>query len=278
MFDRSVTREVFEGLGTAGEVVFYLLTLLVTIVFFVGLGLKVRKYLRGRAEDRFRPPADFVQNALRGLISAATGVTVAKRDRFAGVFHLAVMWGFVVLFIGTAILTVDTDIVGIFAPQYHFFYGPFYIVYSLVLDLLGLVMIVGLVALAVRRARFRKPALDYGRVDLGAATTSRKGFAVGDGVFLGWLLLLGIGGFLLEALRIVAHGFPWFEVWSPVGWVLAGLFSALGLGTGAAGSLHLVVWWGHALMALAFVAYIPFAKAIHMLSAGANLEIGRAHV
>ncbi|KRT63147.1 MAG: hypothetical protein XU10_C0014G0004 [Chloroflexi bacterium CSP1-4] len=273
MFDRSVTREVFEGLGTAGEVVFYLLTLLVTIVFFVGLGLKVRKYLRGRAEDRFRPPADFVQNALRGLISAATGATVAKRDRFAGVFHLAVMWGFVVLFIGTAILTIETDIVGIFAPQYRFFHGTFYIVYSVILDVLGLVMIVGLVALAVRRARFRKPALDYGRVDLEGATTNRGGFAVGDSVFLGWLLLLGIGGFLVEALRIVAHDFPWFEVWSPVGWVLAGLFSTLGLGAEVAGSLHLVFWWGHALMALAFVAYIPFAKAIHMLTAGANLAL-----
>src|SRR3990172_4566028 len=215
MFDRSVTREVFEGLETAGEVVFYLLTLLVTVIFFVGLGLKVRKYLRGRAEDRFRPPADFVRNAIRGLVSAATGVTVAKRDRYTGVFHLAVMWGFVVLFIGTAILTIETDIVGIFAPQYRFFHGTFYIVYSVILDVLGLVMIVGLVALA----------------------------------------------------------FPWFEVWSPVGWVLAGLFSTLGLGAEVAGSLHLVFWWGHALMALAFVAYIPFAKAIHMLTAGANLAL-----
>src|SRR3972149_4594489 len=166
MFDRSVTREVFEGLGTAGEVVFYLLTLLVTVIFFGGLGLKGPKYLRGRAEDRFRPPADFVRNAIRGLVSAATGVTVAKRDRYTGVFHLAVMWGFVVLFIGTAILTIETDIVGIFAPQYRFFYGTFYIVYSVILDVLGLVMIVGLVALAVRRARFRHAAPDYGRVGL----------------------------------------------------------------------------------------------------------------
>src|SRR3990172_8998972 len=96
----------------------------------------------------------------------------ATRDRFAGVFHLAVMWGFVVLFIGTAILTIETDIVGIFAPQYRFFHGTFYIVYSVILDVLGLVMIVGLGALAVRRARFRKPALDYGRVDLEGSTRS----------------------------------------------------------------------------------------------------------
>ena len=270
MFDRSITREVFEGLGPAGEAIFYLLALAVTIVFFVGLGLKVRKYLRGRGGNRFRPPADFVRNAAGGLAATAAGLTVAKRDRYAGIFHAAVMWGFVVLFIGTAILTVDTDIFGILAPQYQFFHGAFYLGYSLVLDVLGLAMIVGLVALAIRRARFRPLALDYRRVDLEGATTDRRGFERGDAVFLGWLLVLGIGGFVVEGLRIVAHGFPDFEVWSPVGWMLAGLFSALGLSAATAGSLHLVSWWGHAVTALAFIAYIPFSKAIHMLSAGAN--------
>ena len=49
MFDRSVTREVFEGLSFEGELLFYLLTAIVTVVFFAGLGIKLRKYLRGRA-------------------------------------------------------------------------------------------------------------------------------------------------------------------------------------------------------------------------------------
>jgi Fe-S oxidoreductase len=211
-----------------------------------------------------------VRNAAGGLAATAAGLTVAKRDRYAGIFHAAVMWGFIVLFIGTAILTVDTDIFGILAPQYQFFHGAFYLGYSLILDVLGLVMIVGLVALGVRRVRVRPPALDYGRVDLEGATTDRRGFERGDAVFLGWLLVLGVGGFVVEGLRIVAHGFPAFEVWSPVGWALAGLFSALGLSAATAGSMHLVSWWGHAVTALAFVAYIPFSKAIHMLSAGAN--------
>jgi Fe-S oxidoreductase len=273
MFDRTVTREVFEGLGPAGEIVFYLLTVVVTIAFFVGLGLKIRKYLRGRAEDRFRPLQTFVERALRGLLATASNVTVAKRDRTAGLFHAMVMWGFVVLFIGTAILTIDTDIVGVFAPQYHFFWGPFYVGYSLVLDLLGAAMLLGIAVLAVRRARARTPASDYRRVDLGAATTQRRAYRAGDWVFLGWLFTLGVSGFLLEGLRILAHDFPWFEVWSPVGWTLAKLMSAIGVTAAGAASVHLALWWGHALMALGFVAYIPFAKAMHMLSDPVNLML-----
>ena len=134
MLDRSVTREVFEGLGPTGEAVFYILTAIATAIFVAGLVLKLRKYLRGRGEDRFGSLSSFLRLASAGVMATATSRTVGKRDRYAGVFHAAIMWGFIVLFIGTAILTVDTDIIGIFAPEYHFFWGPFYIVYSLVLD------------------------------------------------------------------------------------------------------------------------------------------------
>jgi Fe-S oxidoreductase len=273
MFDRTITREVFEGLSANGEAVFYLLALLVTLIFLAGVGYRVAKYLRGRREDRFHPLAAFTRNAVRGIFAAASSETIRKRDAYAGLFHAFIMWGFIVLFIGTAILTVDTDVVGILAPQFHFFYGGFYIVYSFILDILGLAMLVGVAAMAWRRFHAHKPQLDYRRVDLGEATTDRRGFAFGDWTFLGWLALLGVTGFALESVRIVAHDFPWFEVYSPVGYAGAAALSALGLSATAAGAVHPWLWWGHAIIALAFIAYIPFAKAIHMLTSGADLAL-----
>lgn len=273
MFDRSVTREVFEGLGPTGEALFYVLAAITTVVFFVGLGLRVRKYLRGRGEDRFGTWSGFLRRAVDGVATAATSRSVAKRDPYAGIFHASVMWGFIVLFIGTAILTIDTDILGVFAPEYQFFWGWFYLGYSLVLDILGLAMIVGLGAMAWRRLRFHKPELDYGRVDIAPATTDRSGFAAGDWIFLGWLLILGVTGFVIEGVRIVASAFPWFEVFSPVGMILARLFDALGLSATAAAGLHLGLWWFHAIVALGFVAYLPYAKAIHTLADGLNLAL-----
>jgi len=273
MLDRSVTRAVFEGLPPEGEILFYVLSLIATTIFLVGLSLRLRKYLRGRREDRVGSLSAFLSRAIRGFRSTATNETVRKRDPYAGIFHAAIMWGFIVLFIGTVILTIDTDIVGIIAPQDRFFWGTFYIVYSFILDVLGLGMIVGLAAMAWRRLRFHKPQLDYARVDLGQATTDRRPYAVGDWVFLGWLALLGVSGFVVEALRIVAHQFPWFEVFSPVGYTLASGFAMVGLGVPGAAGLHLWWWWFHALAALGFVAYIPYAKAIHMLADGANLAL-----
>jgi nitrate reductase gamma subunit len=271
MFDRSVTRVVFEGLGPTGEAIFYVLAAIATAIFLVGIGLKLRKYLRGRAEDRFGSASGFLRLATAGLVATATNRTVRKRDAYAGLAHAAIMWGFIVLFIGTVILTIDTDIVGIFAPDYHFFWGPFYLVYSFVLDVLGLAMVVGLGAMAWRRLRSHKPQLDYRRLDIAPATSDRSGFVAGDWIFVGWLLVLGVTGFVVEAVRIVASGYPWFEVFSPVGMIVARVLGAAGMSASGAADVHLALWWSHAIIALAFVAYIPYAKAIHILADGANL-------
>ena len=272
--DATVTREVFEGIGSSGETVFYLLTLIATATFFVGLALRARKYLRGRAENRYGSLPAFVGGLIRGVLAAASNETVRRRDTVGGILHASIMWGFIVLFVGTAILTIEVDIIRPYLPGFSFFHGPFYVGYSFVLDILGLAMLVGLGGMALRRARGRRRQLDYRRVDLPEGTTSdRRPYAVGDWLFLGWLFVLGVSGFLIEAVRIVAHDFPWFEIASPVGWTIAHGLAALGLGAGAAAAVHTVLWWSHAGLALVFVAYFPFAKSIHALTDGLNLAL-----
>jgi Fe-S oxidoreductase len=273
MIDQSVSRAVFESISLEEEIVFYLLAALSILIFVTGMGLRMRKYLRGRREDRVGPLGDLLPRALLGVRTVATNETVRRRDLYAGVFHAAIMWGFIALFIGTVILTIDTDIVGALAPGLRFFWGHFYIAYSFVLDVMGAALLVGVAAMAWRRARFRKPELAYTRVDLGDAKSDRRGFVAGDWMFLGWLAMLGLGGFLVEAVRIVAHGFPWFEVSSPVGYSLGATLSAAGLTAEGAAVMHPAVWWFHAIGALAFISYIPFSKAVHMFTDGANLVL-----
>jgi Fe-S oxidoreductase/nitrate reductase gamma subunit len=270
--DRSVTREIFEGIAPAGEILFYVLAGLVSLIFLVGIGVKLRKYASGRRQDVIGSPLGFARRVTSSVASTALNRTVAKRDPYAGVFHAAVMWGFIVLFIGTVILTIEADIVGLLAPQLSFFWGTFYIVYSLILDVLGLAMLVGIAALAWRRRR-RPPQLDYTRVDIAPATTDRSGFRTGDWIFLGWLWTIGVTGFVLEGARILAHDFPWFEAFSPVGWAIGSIFGAVGVSAAGAESIRYVMWWGHALISLAFVAYFPFSKAIHTLADPVNLAL-----
>jgi Fe-S oxidoreductase len=267
-----VTRQLFEGISSQGETLFYIGSALASLVFFVGIGIRLRKYALGRRQDVIGSPLRFAQRAARSTIDTALNRTVAKRDPYAGVFHAAIMWGFIVLFIGTAILTIESDFVRPLAPQFSFYWGTFYVVYSLVLDVLGLGMLVGIAAMAIRRLR-RPPQLDYSRVDIAPARTDRGGFRTGDWIFLGWLTVLGVSGFILEGARILAHGYPWFEAFSPIGWTVAHLFGALGMSAASAEAVRYAMWWSHAAIALVFVGYFPFSKAIHTLADPVNLAL-----
>ena len=119
--------------------------------------------------------------------------------------------------------------------------------------------------------RARRPArLDYTRVDGVASRYARWRYQVGDWVFVGSLLFLGVTGFLLEALRI-AETDPSFEKWSPVGWVVGQGLIAIGVDGETASAAHFRDWWVHGIAALTFVAAIPFTKAVHMMSAPASV-------
>ncbi len=93
----------------------------------------------------------------------------------------------------------------------------------------------------------------------------------GDWLFAGGLGLILLTGLLVEGARIRAANFPPFELWSPAGWVIGRFFEVVGMTAPVAFTLHTVLWWVHALLALAFVAYLPYSKSMHMLADGVNL-------
>ena len=66
-----------------------------------------------------------------------------QRDPAAGLGHLLIFYGFIVLFAGTAILAFQDDFAGPIL-DFHFFEGWFYLGYSLFLDVFGVALIVGL--------------------------------------------------------------------------------------------------------------------------------------
>src|SRR3970282_2048549 len=138
------SREVFAGLGLGWELVFYVLSVLALLVFCWGVYVRLRKYRRGRAVNRFdRLPARIVHAAQL----VARNATLTRTDLYAGLGHLAIMWGFIVLFLGTAILTIDYDLVRPLHPAWRFWKGDFYLWYSLLLDLFGVALLVGLILL-----------------------------------------------------------------------------------------------------------------------------------
>ena len=260
-------RPIFEFFTPAMEVLFYSLAVISTAVFVLGVFLKVRKYRRGKPDMRFDHLPSRIGRAVRLI---APNATVAKRDRYAGAMHFMLMWGFITLFLGTVILALDYDVIRPINPNWQFYRGDFYSTYKLVLDTMGSVFLIGLLAMMLRRFSFHLPQLNYKRVDRPAGTYDRRPYKVGDAIFVGWLVLIGLTGYLVEASRI-AHDQPVSMVWSPVGSLISRVYLWLGLTPPQLVISHTVLWWTHVSLALGFVAYIPFSKAVHILADSVNL-------
>lgn len=268
--ENEVTREVFKNFTPLMKAAFYAFATGALLLFFRGMYLKVAKYRRGRAAGRFDRLGARLGRAV--LAAAGPGNRVVRNDAYAGAAHTFILWGFAFEFLGTAILTVEHD----FARPlgWAFFHGTFYKVYSLTLDLMAVILLAGLVMMVLRRAIFKPARLDYGRADGRPVEGERRSWTLQDWVLLIILLLLTVGGLVIEGLRILADHRPAFEqVWSPVGWRVADLLGGLGVTPELALRLHKNSWWFHAVLALAFIANFPYSKSRHMLLALVNLAL-----
>jgi Fe-S oxidoreductase/nitrate reductase gamma subunit len=263
------TRTTFEGLAQWEVAVWYVLVVISTAVLVWGAARLMLKYRLGRR----RPLGlDHLPRRLaRGLASVFSHDKLVRRQPLAGTGHMLIFYGFLVLFIGTVILALQDDFA---RPLFHFEFwrGSFYLTYSLFLDLFGAALIVGLTVMAITRGLLKPPRLDYRRPVGEPGTYDRTGYVIGDWVFVAALAFLAVSGFLLEALRIAEKN-PAFEVWSPVGWALAQALRGFGVSGDVAANAHHVVWWVHGVVALSFVASIPFTKAVHIIASAANLVL-----
>jgi Fe-S oxidoreductase/cytochrome b561 len=265
----TATRETFANLPTWAIAFWYFLIAVSICVFAYGAWRLVRKYRAGRGSALPERPAQRVARTARIVF---THSWIRRRDPLSGFAHLFVFYGFLVLFVGTAILAVQDDIAG--PAGFDFFEGWFYKGYSLFLDVFGALLVVGVAIFAVKRGVLRPFRLSYWRPDRapGEPGFDRSRYVLGDWLFLGLLFFLALTGFLLEAFRI-AETDPSFETWSPVGWIVGQGFVDIGFDGGAAQMAHRVNWWVHGVVALAFTAAIPYTKAVHMLAGPAGVAL-----
>jgi Fe-S oxidoreductase len=266
-------REVFRNLSGAEVALFYVLAAATIGVFCRGAWQRLAKYRRGRPAVRLGAAWSRWR---AGLGTIAGHATLRRRHRWVGLAHLGIFWGFLALFVGTLIIMVDYDMLRLVNPGWRFWRGTFYIWYSVSLDITGVLFIAGLAVMMLRRWSGHPSELDYARPDRPASAYDRRGYVRDDALFLWLLLAIGVTGFLVEALRIAADRPPW-EPWSLVGWQLANALDGLGLEPASASLGHRWTWWLHAVVAFAFIAYIPYSKAIHMLTDAANLLLRDEH-
>ena len=269
----NITRILFENFQPHAIQLFYALGYAAIAVFIYGTYTQVRKYRRGQPDGSW---GELIHRFIDMLKTIATHRTLMRRDKNAGRAHALIFFSFVLLFIGTSIITLEYDIIG---PLFniHYWNGSFYLWFSLVLDLAGLGLIVGMLYMMYRRKWMKLPKLDYKRLDRqpGDADYDRSQYRREDWTFLWALILIGITGFVLEAARLVwlsDRPEVWdYRLWSPVGAILAYMMQAIGFTAEGASALRSGLWWFHGLLALTFIAFIPYTKIKHIFTASASL-------
>src|SRR5947207_3827111 len=243
-------RDTFWNVPGWAQVVLYIGGAVAIAIFAYGVWQRVQLWRAGLPEDRF----DRIPDRLKLVAKHALGQARVLSQAYPGVMHATMFWGFLALFMGTVLATVDYDItLPLFGVK--LLQGSFYLVYETVLDLFGLFFVVGL-GLAVYRRFVVRPA----RID----PTAR--FA---NVLL-LLFLINLSGFVMEASRLAVVQPPWAR-WSPVGWALGQVLLAVGFGEGALRATHLSVWLFHAVLSLAFIALIPYSYMAHLVTTPLNV-------
>ncbi|NWF55053.1 MAG: (Fe-S)-binding protein [Syntrophaceae bacterium] len=217
-----------------------LLLFIVAGVFAYGLYRRYRLWMLGKPERRTDQPKE----RLKSLWAYVMGHKRMLRDGYPGSMHLFIFYGFLVPFVVVVITQATFSLPrGLANPL------------SLLFDLVGTLGIVGLIMAAYRRYAQKPENLTYD-------THWSNAVAL--------LLLLGIFGlgFCVEGLRI-ARTQPDWVAWSPVGWLFSQVFS--GLSDANQILLHRLFWRLHLFLALAFIAFIPYSRMLHIVTGPANV-------
>jgi Fe-S oxidoreductase len=243
-------RDTFWNVPTWAQIALYVGGLVAIAIFAYGVWQHVRLWRAGGPEHRFDRIPDRTKLVAKHVLGQARTLSQA----YPGVMHATMFWGFLALFMGTVLATIDWDIT---LPLFGWklLKGTFYLFYEVVLDLFGLFFVIGL-GMAVYRRFVARPA----RID----PTAR--FA---GV-LTLLFVINVTGFVMEACRLAVVQPDWAP-WSPVGWALGQGMLVLGMSEGTLRGIHFGVWLFHAVISLGFVAIVPSSYFVHLVTTPLNV-------
>jgi Fe-S oxidoreductase/nitrate reductase gamma subunit len=208
----------------------------------------------GAAEPRM----DRIGDRLRALFVDGLGQLRTVRDVYPGIMHLTIFWGIVALAVGTAVATIDWDVIRLFF-DFQFLEGTVYILFEAILDIFGVLLIIGL-GIAIFRRYVQRPSR--------LQNIGERRLTQDDAYVLVMLTLIAISGYLVEGLRIAVTQPDWAP-WSPIGNAIASAFIAAGDPTNE--TLHVVLWFSHMLISFVLLVSLPFTKLFHIFAAPLNI-------
>ena len=203
------------------------------------------QWRQGLPLARFDRPGE----RMRLLLAQALTQKRTGNDGYVGIFHRSIFHGFLVLIAATTVVACDADL------GMHLMRGRFYLYFqSLVVDLFGALVLLGILMAAGRRLLARSRKLVY---------------SPEAAWILAALFVIILTGFLLEGWRIAATNDPW-AAWSPIGKVTASL-SLQVMSVAAMQRAHAALWWFHLAISFACLAWLPYTKMLHAITGPLNI-------
>jgi Fe-S oxidoreductase/nitrate reductase gamma subunit len=244
----STTREVFGNIAPWMRVVFFIMIAASFAVLGRQLLAHLRQWRKGQTGGFERDWRVWI----RRLLEYGLAQKRVHKKTLGALLHLLLFSGFLVLTIGTTLLSIAYD------GPYYFHHGWYYLIYELTMDVFGVAFCLGCLIAMYRRAFRRKPSL---------------GHNWGDWWLLSLLLALGLTGFLVEALRLhYTQVQPWLAHWSIIGWLLD-VTLLRGVGVETARSMHLASWWLHTILVALLFATLPVNRFLHIITGPLNIAL-----
>ena len=115
-----VTREILGNVPSSLRVGFYLITFAACGAAALQFLRRLSRYRRAKPEPRQEERRSFAAGT-GSVLRYLTFHEQLLRDRYAGIAHLSMFYGFFILFVGTCLVFLEHS------TPLHFFHGTFYI-------------------------------------------------------------------------------------------------------------------------------------------------------
>jgi Fe-S oxidoreductase len=237
----------------------------------LGFGLRgfyalYRRIQRGRADTESRTD-HFLARLWYALATTLTQARTFRKRTVVSTFHAFIFYGFVFY-----LLVNLVDAIEGFVPFAISSANSIGAVYNLLADMLSLLVLIGVVALVLRR--FLLPA----RRDFNFNSNTllhpgaRHGSITRDSLIVSTFILFHVGSRAVGAGARIAANQPVFhsDPWQPFATALSHLFTPQ-----SAEAWRIFGYWGALGSVLLFLAYFPYTKHIHIFMAPANYLLAR---
>jgi Fe-S oxidoreductase/nitrate reductase gamma subunit len=244
------TREIFWNIQYS--YVMYILAAISAAFLVYSIYRRTKLWRLGRPDDRSKNIGRRLVVFIRTTVVDVLAHRRFLREPYPGIMHLLIFWGFVILLLAAAI-----DAVTHYTNRH--IVGTAYLWFSLIVDIGGFLVLIG-IAMAAYRRYILKP--------------ERLNTVLDDGIGMALIAAILLTGYMIEGLRQAATELtlhPDWAVWSPGGFVFAKAFA--GMSQDSLLFWHRFLWWFHAVLSIGALVYVAlaFSKLQHILVSPLNV-------